>query len=105
MRDIKAVPSYNYPTQARRAELKNDQTFSFPNIVIVLKDDPGKDCISCYGYVGINSPIIDALAKEGIKLHNAYSMAACISFEQRCPSPIPAPCCELLTQKVNRLAT
>lgn len=48
-----------------------------PNILFIMVDDLGKDWISCYGADGIKTPNIDALAKGGMKFHNAWSMPQC----------------------------
>ncbi|MBC6998484.1 sulfatase-like hydrolase/transferase [Cytophaga sp. FL35] len=48
-----------------------------PNILFILVDDLGKEWISAYGAEDIETPNIDALAKKGIKFHNAYSMPQC----------------------------
>ena len=49
-----------------------------PNILFIMVDDLGKDWISCYGADNIKTPHIDALAKGGLKFHNAYSMPQCM---------------------------
>ena len=48
-----------------------------PNIIFILLDDLGKEWISCYGADSIQTPIIDGLAKQGMKFTNAYSMPQC----------------------------
>ncbi len=48
-----------------------------PNILFIMVDDLGKDWISCYGADNIETPNIDALAKGGMKFHNAWSMPQC----------------------------
>lgn len=48
-----------------------------PNLLFIMVDDLGKDWISCYGADNIQTPNIDALAKGGMKFHNAYSMPQC----------------------------
>ena len=48
-----------------------------PNIIFIMVDDLGKDWISCYGADNIQTPHIDALAKGGMKFHNAWSMPQC----------------------------
>ncbi len=48
-----------------------------PNILFIMVDDLGKDWISCYGGDNIETPHIDALAKGGMKFHNAWSMPQC----------------------------
>ncbi|ALJ06733.1 arylsulfatase [Pseudalgibacter alginicilyticus] len=47
-----------------------------PNIVFIYTDDLGYGDISCYGATSIETPAIDALAKDGIAFHNAYATAA-----------------------------
>ncbi len=48
-----------------------------PNILFIMVDDLGKEWISCYGGDDIETPNIDALAKGGMKFHNAWSMPQC----------------------------
>ncbi len=47
-----------------------------PNIVVVLCDDLGYGDLSCFGHEIIETPNLDKLASEGIKLTNFYSAAA-----------------------------
>ncbi len=47
-----------------------------PNIVVVLCDDLGYGDLACFGHDVIETPNLDRLAKEGIKLTNFYSTAA-----------------------------
>ncbi|MCH2206079.1 MAG: sulfatase-like hydrolase/transferase [Lentisphaerales bacterium] len=48
-----------------------------PNIVFILMDDLGKEWISSYGAQDIDTPHIDALAQNGMKFTNFYSMPQC----------------------------
>ena len=48
-----------------------------PNILLIMVDDLGKEWVSCYGADDVTTPNIDALAKGGIKFHNAWSMPQC----------------------------
>jgi len=48
-----------------------------PNILFIMVDDLGKEWISCYGAEDIETPNIDALAKDGMLFNNAYSMPQC----------------------------
>ena len=48
-----------------------------PNIILILVDDLGLEWVSAYGAEDIETPAIDALASEGIRFENAYSMPQC----------------------------
>lgn len=45
------------------------------NIIIILADDLGRNDLACYGNTFIETPNIDAMAKEGIQFMNAYAAA------------------------------
>jgi arylsulfatase A len=44
-----------------------------PNVVLIMADDLGYYDLSCYGHPEIKTPVLDNLAKEGIKLTSYYS--------------------------------
>jgi hypothetical protein len=46
-----------------------------PNVIIINADDLGYGDVSCYGATKIQTPNIDALAAQGIRLTNAHSSA------------------------------
>src|SRR5262245_13206416 len=50
-----------------------------PNIVIILADDLGYGDLSCYGSKDIRTPRLDQLAKQGVRLTDAYANAAVCS--------------------------
>lgn len=43
-----------------------------PNVVIIFTDDQGYQDLGCYGSPLIQTPFIDRMAKEGIKLTDFY---------------------------------
>ncbi len=48
-----------------------------PNFIFIMVDDLGKEWISSYGAIEIETPNIDNLVATGIKFNNAYSMPQC----------------------------
>jgi arylsulfatase A len=48
-----------------------------PNIIFILADDLGIDGVGAYGADFFKTPIIDKLAKEGIRYTNAYTVPLC----------------------------
>ncbi|MBN8859172.1 MAG: sulfatase-like hydrolase/transferase [Sphingobacteriales bacterium] len=47
-----------------------------PNIILILADDMGKECIGAYGST-YNTPNIDQLAREGLKFNYGFSQPLC----------------------------
>lgn len=45
---------------------------STPNIILIIGDDIGADDLNCYGNKQVKTPIIDRIAKEGLRFTNAY---------------------------------
>lgn len=52
------------------------QTFSKPNIILIVADDLGYGDVSCYGASEISTPGIDRLAREGLRFTDGYAAAA-----------------------------
>jgi arylsulfatase A len=48
-----------------------------PNIIFILADDLGIDGVSAYGADFYKTPVIDRLAKEGIRYNRAYTVPLC----------------------------
>src|SRR5262245_56781783 len=48
-----------------------------PNIVVLLTDDQGYGDLSSYGHPTINTPHIDRMAHEGIRLTSFYAAPSC----------------------------
>ena len=47
------------------------------NIVLIMADDMGAECLSCYGSTSYNTPNLDALAASGVQFNNAYCTPLC----------------------------
>ena len=50
---------------------------SRPNIVVILADDFGPECVGAYGGTSYRTPNLDALARSGIRFANAYATPLC----------------------------
>lgn len=48
-----------------------------PNIILIMADDIGVECLSCYGSEEHETPHLDALAAAGIRFENAHSQPLC----------------------------
>jgi arylsulfatase A len=59
------------PTILKAAEGKK------PNIVLIMADDMGYECMSANGSVTCKTPRLDALAAEGIRFENCHSQPIC----------------------------
>ena len=44
-----------------------------PNVILMMADDLANEDLSCYGSTRIETPRIDQLAKEGLKLTSYYA--------------------------------
>ncbi|MBS1978234.1 MAG: sulfatase-like hydrolase/transferase [Bacteroidetes bacterium] len=47
-----------------------------PNIIYIMVDDMGYGDLSCFGRKDYQTPVLDAFAKEGVRLTNAYAACA-----------------------------
>jgi arylsulfatase A-like enzyme len=59
------------------------QTRSRPNVLFILADDLGYGDLSCYGRPDYDTPVLDRLAREGMKFMSAYA-AAPVCTPTRC---------------------
>jgi arylsulfatase A len=48
-----------------------------PNLVIILADDLGAECLSSYGGTSYRTPNLDALARSGVRFENACATPLC----------------------------
>lgn len=48
-----------------------------PNIVLIMADDLGAECLSCYGCLDYKTPHLDALAASGAKFTHAHAQPLC----------------------------
>lgn len=48
-----------------------------PNIVLIMADDMGYECLGTYGSAEYNTPHLDKLAEEGVKFMHCYAQPLC----------------------------
>lgn len=48
-----------------------------PNIVLIMADDMGYECLGCNGSTEYKTPNLDRLASDGIRFDNCYSQPLC----------------------------
>ncbi len=59
------------------ASAQNKQLPQKPNIIYILADDLGIGDVSCYGSDSNKTPVIDQLAKNGMRFTNGYTAPLC----------------------------
>lgn len=62
---------------SKNASSENDEALKRPNIVLIMADDQGWGDLRMNGNVDINTPNIDALAKNGASFENFYVQPVC----------------------------
>ena len=48
-----------------------------PNIILIMADDLGYECLSCYGSKSYKTPVLDGLARTGIRFEHCYAQPLC----------------------------
>jgi len=48
-----------------------------PNVVLIMSDDLGYECLGCYGGTSYKTPRLDALAASGMRFNHAYAQPLC----------------------------
>ncbi len=48
-----------------------------PNVILIMADDMGFECLSSYGSLSYQTPVLDSLASKGIRFSNAISQPLC----------------------------
>ena len=49
-----------------------------PNVLLIMADDLGAECLGCYGGASFETPNLDALAGTGMRFENCYATPLCI---------------------------
>ncbi len=48
-----------------------------PNVILIMADDMGMECLSSYGSLSYQTPVLDSLAANGIRFTNCMSQPLC----------------------------
>ncbi len=65
---ISLVPMLSCPVSTRGAETA---VATQPNILVIVSEDNGQE-LGCYGNKHVKTPVLNGLAAEGVRFHNAY---------------------------------
>jgi len=67
-----AVPLTLTPSLGAQPQAKRK-----PNIVLILADDLGYECLGCYGGTSYKTTVLDELARTGMRFDHCYSQPLC----------------------------
>ena len=59
------------------ATCTNKSSVDKPNVILIMADDMGYECLSTYGSTSYSTPILDSLASNGIQFSNCVSQPLC----------------------------
>ncbi len=61
------------PAYVSAAKPQSDGTSRSPNVILILADDLGYGDVGCYGCPDIKTPVMDQLAKDGVRCTDGYA--------------------------------
>ncbi len=56
---------------------QNKRTQEKPNVILIMADDMGYECVGCYGSATYKTPHLDRLAASGIRFEHCHSQPLC----------------------------
>lgn len=56
---------------------RRSETGENPNIVLIMADDMGYECLSCNGSMSYSTPVLDDLAASGLRFTDCHSQPLC----------------------------
>jgi arylsulfatase A len=48
-----------------------------PNVILIMADDLGYECLGCYGSASYKTPMLDELAGTGVRFENCHAQPLC----------------------------
>lgn len=78
-RDQLGVFWYENPSrpQGEQEEEQRQAAGGRPNVLLIMADDLGLECLGCYGGTSYRTPHLDALAAGGLRFTNCFSTPKC----------------------------
>src|SRR5688572_24966971 len=58
-------------------QVASTRTSKQPNVVLIMADDLGYECLGCNGGTSYQTPHLDALAASGMRFTHAYAQPLC----------------------------
>lgn len=55
----------------------NGRAAGRPNIILIMADDLGYECLGCYGSLSYKTPVLDELARTGMRFTSCHSQPLC----------------------------
>lgn len=75
---VKSAAAFSLSAAQLRARSKGAESPEPPpNIVLIMADDLGHECIGAYGGSSYSTPVLDQLANEGLRFDHCYSQPLC----------------------------
>ena len=69
--------SVSAPVASAREDAARADPPKRPNIILIMADDFGYECLSCNGGGPYRTPVLDRLAKTGIRFTNCHALPLC----------------------------
>lgn len=70
---LAVMASFHFGLMADAAEPSGKR----PNVILIMADDLGVECLGAYGGISYATPHLDRLAREGLRFTHAYSQPLC----------------------------
>ena len=66
-----------FVAQQATSQLAASDSDPRPNVILIMADDMGYECLGCYGSASYETPHLDRLAREGLRFEHCYSQPIC----------------------------
>lgn len=74
---LKIIGTYSPAFLTPNFLFKKTDKINKPNIILIMADDLGYECIGCYGGQSYKTPVLDQLTKTGVRFQHCYSQPLC----------------------------